>query len=277
MKICIIGLGFVGNAMYNTFNSKGLEENIDLFGYDKYKNGGIGKLEDSLNCNIIFLALPTPFNEASSSYELEAINECCTYLSEKNYNGVVVIKSTVEPNTILNLENTFENLNFIHNPEFLTARTAVEDFSNQKHIVLGKGFKCSNQKFKQVKDFYLKYFPDAKISESTCLESECMKIFSNCFYAVKVQFFTELYLICQKNSCDYNKIKMMMLDNKWINPMHTNIPGPDGCISYGGMCFPKDTNALNEYMKRLETPNLILDSCIKERNILREDNINCKK
>lgn len=275
MKICVIGLGFVGNAIYTSFITKGFRENIDIFGYDKYKNGGIGNIKDCLTTDIIFLALPTPFNNSISSYELNAINECCTYFSENNYSGIIVIKSTIEPHTIIQLENTFDNLEFLHNPEFLSARTALEDFTNQKHIVLGKGLKCSIEKFDMVKNFYLKYFPNAKISECTCLESECMKIFLNCFYAVKVQFFTELYLICEKNSCDFNKIKDMMLENNWINPMHTNIPGPDGKISYGGMCFPKDTNALNEYMKRLDTPNQILESCIKERNNLRDDNDNC--
>ena len=49
----------------------------------------------------------------------------------------------------------------------------------------------------------------------------------------------------------------MMLTNNWINPSHTNIPGPDGLISYGGMCFPKDTNALNEYMKKMYFINFV--------------------
>jgi UDP-glucose 6-dehydrogenase len=75
-----------------------------------------------------------------------------------------------------------------------------------------------------------------------------MKIFCNCFYATKIQFFTEIYLLCEKTGCDYNVVKNMMLGNGWINPMHTNVPGNDGNISYGGYCFPKDTNALNEYM-----------------------------
>ena len=40
-----------------------------------------------------------------------------------------------------------------------------------------------------------------------------------------------------------------MLKNGWINPMHTTVPGPDGQLSYGGFCFPKDTNALLQFMK----------------------------
>ena len=55
--------------------------------------------------------------------------------------------------------------------------------------------------------------------------------------------------------------------------MHTNVPGSDGNISYGGLCFPKDTKALNSYMKKYNSNNLILDSSIKERDYLRNDNL----
>ena len=68
-----------------------------------------------------------------------------------------------------------------------------------------------------------------------------------------------------------------MLKNKWINPMHTNVPGTDGKLSYGGYCFPKDTNALLQYMKREETPHGVLSATIEERNEMRQDNVNIKK
>ena len=62
-----------------------------------------------------------------------------------------------------------------------------------------------------------------------------------------------------------------MLKNNWINPMHTNVPGQDGNISYGGMCFPKDTNALNSFMEKNNIPNKVLDATINERNQMRKD------
>jgi UDP-glucose 6-dehydrogenase len=98
-----------------------------------------------------------------------------------------------------------------------------------------------------------------------------MKIFCNTFYSVKVQFFTEIYELCKKNGSDYNVIRDLMLSNNWINPMHTVIPGPDGNVSYGGACFPKDSNALNQYMKKLNTPHGVLDASITERNSMRKD------
>lgn len=269
MKIGIIGLGFVGNAMYTSF----LKKNIPCITvFDKFKNNGIGKIKDVIDTDILFLALPTPFDNKINKYNYSAIEENLEILAKNNYSGVIVLKSTITPETTTFLENKYK-LGLIHNPEFLTARTAFEDFHNQKHIVLGRGNLISTEKYKLVINFYNKYYPNTKISLCSSIESESMKIFCNSFYAVKVQFFTELYQICQKNGSDFNTIKNMMLQNNWINPMHTNIPGPDGNISYGGLCFPKDTNALNQYMIENNSSNLIIENCIKERNIIRKDNL----
>lgn len=277
MIIGIVGLGFVGGAMYKSFLAKGLKENKDLYGYDKFKNGGIGSFNNMLKCNIIFLALPTLYDFQIEKYDISAIIETCKKLKKSNYKGVIIIKSTIEPETTNYLSKNFETLEFIHNPEFLTARTAYEDFHNQYHIVLGKGISCSEEKLNMIKKFYQKYYKDAEISTCSSLESESMKIFANSFYSVKIQFFTELYLLCQKTECDFNIVRNMMLKNKWINENHTIIPGPDGLVSYGGLCFPKDTNALNEYMNRLKTTNKVLNATIEERNEMRKDHLNCRQ
>ncbi len=267
MKISIIGLGFVGNAMLKSFTEKVIHDNIIIYGYDKYKE--IGNINDCIDSDILFLALPTPFDEKISAYNYDSIYEVCEELNKNKYNGLVVIKSTITPNTIDNLEQKYK-LKYVHNPEFLSAKTAYEDFNNQKHIVLGKGKYTQDDNLNILIDFYKKYYPEAKISISNSNESECMKIFCNTFYSVKIQYFNELYCLCKKLEINYDRVVELMLENKWINPMHTQVPGSDGKLSYGGMCFPKDTNALLEFMKKNESPCKVLEATIKERNEFRE-------
>lgn len=270
-KIGIAGIGFVGNGMMKSFLEKGYTAN-DLICYDKYKSTS-SRFEDLLTTDILFLALPTQYDEDKREYNKDAITETCSLLEAGNYKGTIVIKSTVEPETTENLNCTFK-LNFVHNPEFLTARTAYQDFHNQKHIVLGRASSCNEDNYKRVVDFYSSHYPDAVISESTCTESESMKIFVNCFYSVKVQFFNEIYLTCKQSGTDYTKVRDLMLKNNWINPAHTQVPGPDGQLSYGGMCFPKDTNALLKFMESKNTPSAVLEATIKERNLMRDDKVN---
>ena len=268
--ISVIGLGFVGGSMKKSFELKG----ETVIGYDKYKEN-TNSFEDCLKSNIAFLALPTIYDEDKMTYDKSAIHEVCENLEKKNYHGIVVIKSTVEPTTTEGLAKKYK-LKFVHNPEFLTAATAFEDFHNQSHIVLGKSKNIEDNDLDKLEVFYKKNYPDAEISRCTCTESESMKSFVNCFYSVKIQFFNELYLLCQKMDCNYNNVKDLMLKNKWINPMHTDVPGTDGKLSYGGYCFPKDTNALAQHMKREGVTCKVLEGTIQERNEMRNDNVNVK-
>jgi len=267
MKISIIGIGFVGSAMLNTFINKRML-NEEIFIYDKYLN--LGNKQDINKGELIFLALPTPFDSITKKYNIDAIHEILEYIHDINSDNIVVIKSTVLPGTCEELA-TLYNLKIVHNPEFLSAKTASKDFENTNHIVIGRTSKITDKDLNKIKNFYMDYFPDAKYNISTSCESELMKLSCNSFYAIKIEFFTELFLLSNKLNCSFNKIRDMMLDNNWINKHHTNVPGNNNEISYGGMCFPKDTNALNEFMIKQKTPNKVLDATIKERNLLRND------
>ena len=265
MNISIIGLGFVGNAMYKTFEKKNIN---NVIVYDKFKDGGIGNLNECLDSDIMFLSLPTTYDIKLRKYDLDPINETLIFLKYNNYNGLVVIKSTVTPGTTNNLSKMFNSLNLCHNPEFLSAKTAYEDFLNQKHIVLGKSNNCNN--FNLLENFYMRYWPDAKISICSSDESEAVKLGCNCFYAVKIQFFNELFLMCSEGKYDFDRVRDIMLKNKWINPMHTRVPGRNNELSYGGNCFPKDTNALLHFMKRNNSKHEVLEAVINERNSMRK-------
>ena len=266
MIVGIVGLGFVGSAMYKSFELKG----VSLIGYDKYKNGGISSLESILKCDMVFLCLPTLFNEDTKEYDKSAIYEVCEGLVNNNYKGIVVLKSTVEPETLNNLSETYK-LKLIHNPEFLTARTAFEDFHSQKHIVLGRGNNCSLQDMNILKQFYESNYPEAEISLCSSIESESMKIMCNSFYASKIMIFNEYAALCKNNGANFEKVRDLMLKNKWINPMHTIVPGTDGKLGYGGACFPKDTSALREYMSQNGSINNVLSSVIEENTLVRNE------
>lgn len=272
-KIGIIGIGFVGKAIYNSLSQQKTINNI--YRYDKYDQ--YDPIENILDCDIVFLSLPTVYDIEKCSYDLDPIHENMSYLNSKLFKGIIVNKSTVLPGTTEQLSSQYPNLNIVHNPEFLTARTASYDFHNQTHIVLGVTTNCNIDLFQALCTFYNTNYPNADISICTSTESECMKIFCNSFYSVKIQFFNELYLLSNKIGVSYDNIRDMMVKNGWINKMHTNVPGPDGLLSYGGLCFPKDTSALLSFMESNNTMSKVLEATINERNIMRNDNDNIKK
>jgi len=264
LTIGIIGIGFVGDALLSSFENKGIKVNP----YDKYK--GIGSFETALSSNMIFLALPTLYKDELEAYDKTALHEVSKNLQEANFKGLVIIKSTVEPGTTESLADKYK-LKYVHNPEFLTARTARADFENQSHIVLGRSSRVSEEEMQVLVDFYSWYYPKATMSTCLATESESMKIMVNTFYSVKVQIFNEFYLYCKEKEIDYEVVKNLMLKNGWINPMHTTVPGPDGQLSYGGACFPKDTSALLADMRRIGSSCQVLAATKKERDEMRSD------
>lgn len=255
MEIGICGYGIVGEAIGEYFKNRII--------YDKYKK--IGDLNDLLRCNIIYLALPT--NENKGSYDMSEIEEICEKLKEKNYKGNIILKSTVEPNTTEYLSEKYD-LSISHNPEFLSEKTAINDYKNQDHIVIGFTMKSKKE---LIQDFFIKSFPNCKnFTFCTSKESELMKLVVNGFYATKIQYFTEIFLLCNHYSINYETIREMILKNGWINPMHTVIPGHDNKLSYGGKCLPKDISVLNNILKNNNIPHGVIDIVINENKLLRQ-------
>ena len=260
----VIGLGVVGNSIYKVLQKK----NVNVSGYDKYNNrGNVSNLKDILNTNLVFLCLPTEYDDFQKKYNTTALDEILTFLSTNNYMGFILIKSTVEPMTCIKYHSLYKNLNIIHNPEFISAATAETDFEMQQYTLLGKTY--ADQNIDDIVKFYKNLFININVITSNSTETEIAKIAANSFYATKIQYFNEIYELCNTIDCSYNNVRNMMLENNWINKMHTDVPGSDGKISYGGMCFPKDTNALCQYMKRNNINNKVLTATIEENKIMR--------
>ena len=270
MIVGIVGLGFVGSAMKKSF----LEKNITTVVYDKYKDNGIGTIDNVIPSNILFICLPSLYDNVNQCYDTSSIDEVFDILSHKMYSGIVVIKSTLEVNKTNELSNKYKNLRICHNPEFLSAISAYKDFHNQKHIVLGLGINITDIDEEILKTFYNTNYPNADISISTSSESESMKLMCNSFYASKIAIFNEYYLFGKKLNLDYSRIRELMIKNNWINPMHTLVPGTDGFLGFGGACLPKDTKAIISQMDKYNSPNSILKSIIKENEHIRDSKNN---
>jgi nucleotide sugar dehydrogenase len=264
MKIGICGYGFVGNAVTAFFT----EKNYNVTIYDKYKN--INSFEMLLDTDILFICLPTNYDNSIKSYNMMEIDKTLELLNKNNYKGIAVIKSTILPNYCHNMNDKYPNLSIVANPEFLSAKTAIEDFRNQKHVVLGYTV-YSKDSIIKLEEMYIELLGAVVITVVDANEAALIKLGCNSFYATKIQYFTELYMLCNKLGVSYENVKNGMLENGWINKNHTDVPGSDGKVSFGGMCFPKDIKALSSYMEEEESINGVLKGVIEERDILRDD------
>jgi nucleotide sugar dehydrogenase len=234
----IIGNGFVGDAIRHTFEQKTF---ITVRTYDIDPTRSFNSLPETLQSDVIFICVPTPTNldtnESDISYIMKVIDEIPT-----SYKGAIVLKSTILPGTCENISSKRPDLNIVFSPEFLTERTARYDFANPSRIILGYGSNC-DYKDDIVYDLFYKCFPSVYTICTDWMTAEFIKYFCNCFYAVKVSLMNEFHQIAEGTGANWNAAIDGLLSSGWVNPMHTQVPGPDGNRGFGGKCFPKDINA----------------------------------
>lgn len=262
MKIGIVGQGFVGNAVYQKFKNY-----YEVLTYDLNENKSNSSKREVYDCEYVFLCLPTPMSEDGSCYVgyLEDVLNELNLIGDKK---TVVIKSTVIPGTTKRFNSFYSNLSVVFNPEFLTERNAVEDYNNQKRIILG-GPRPSTTILRQI---FSKVFPTADIVKTDETHAEMVKYLTNTFLATKVSFANEMYQICNKLDIDYDKVVEYSVYDERLGNSHWSVPGPDNDLGYGGHCFPKDVKALIHLAEdKLGLYSTMLRATDKKNNVVRKN------
>lgn len=236
-SVGIIGQGFVGGALKHVFSKY-----YKVYTYDKaHANLSTHKNIENLSraCELIFVCVPTPMKE-DGSCDVSIVEDVVQKACSTGRQNIVVIKSTVPPNTTKALQSLCQDSQIVFNPEFLLERNAEEDFERTKRVILG-GPRPATTRLKQ---FYSRVFPGADIIKTDSTVAEMVKYLTNSFLAVKVSFANEIYNICESLNVDYDKVVEYSLYDERLGQSHWAVPGPDGHYGFGGSCFPKDINAL---------------------------------
>jgi nucleotide sugar dehydrogenase len=266
MKIGIIGNGFVGKATYQLKC-----EDIEILAYDinpelcQPKNL---QFDDLNQCEILFISVPTPMNKDGSCY-LGIIEKVLNNLEKINYNGFIVLRSTVPVGTSDMLKCYFM-------PEFLTEKNYIEDFINNKDWIFGL-FESDNNNNENFISIIKKLFELALKNERikynnfhflTNKEAEMVKMFRNCFLATKVSFCNEVYQYCTALNINYENVRSVAANDDRILHSHTSVPGHDGKKGFGGTCFPKDSSSLKYEMTKSGMKPYIMEAIIDRNEIV---------
>ena len=222
MKVGFYGYGFVGQAMHSIcYNNESVIYDLKpKYNENKYM---------LLDTDIIFICLPTP-NDGFRQ-DASAVKEALKWLKTKNYYGVVVIKSTVLHENIIEFT---EHLNICYNPEFLNQNTSIDDAKKQECIILGGDIDIT----KAVEAFYNNHTTvNANFEFMTIKEASDFKYTRNLYGAYKVLFWEFI------QDTTGNARKMADLYSKMEYQSEMNQVGMDGFRGFGGACFPKDTKA----------------------------------
>ena len=273
LKICVVGLGFVGLTASTIIASKGLdvigvETNSEK--YEMIKQGkspffepkieqfltsNLGKTfhisnnlkESFLKSDILFVCVGTP-SQKDGSANLSFINQVCIEIGQslRNENSfkVIIIKSTIPPLTCKNvvkpiLEEESKNqvgkdFGLCMNPEFLREGSAIDDMLHPHLVVIGSDDDQTKQKMRKFYEMVYDSMPE--YLETTWENAELIKYANNAFLATKISFINSVANVCSKiKGADVEIIAKAIGTDPRIGPLFLKA-GP----GFGGSCFPKD-------------------------------------
>ena len=239
-KVGVIGNGFVGESQAYAFSPIA---DVKIFDINPVK--ATHTLLEVLSQDFIFVALPTPMKEngeQDNSYIENFFNNIGLY----NTNAIFILKSTVLPGTTKQLIDK-HNFNIVFCPEFLTEKTAKLDMLTQSRIVIGG----DTQHTEKVLELFKARFGQKHYILTDTTTAEFIKYMANTFLAVKVSVVNEFYRMSKVLGANWNDALEGFVSDPRIGNSHTNVPGHDGKLGFGGTCFPKDINALITMGKEL--------------------------
>jgi UDPglucose 6-dehydrogenase len=255
MKLIVAGYGFVGKAVVNA-----LETKHDMIIVDpKYTDT---KISDHLDAEGLIICVDTPALDSGADDSSNIAN----VLDNTPIHIPVLIKSTVTPATIKALKDIYSEHWLCYSPEFLRAKTANQDFLNQKYMIIGGDDpECYWQ------TLFQESLPNCRmVFKCTDEESMLVKYASNGFLALKTSYFNHINDICLNTGMDFDVVRQLIAQDPRIGSDHTMVPGPDGSRGWGGHCFPKDTSALIKWAEAVNAPIGTLEKAVEYNHNIRK-------
>lgn len=297
--INIIGYGYVGGAMghlcklnnirYNVYDT--LPKDTTYYFSDLKEMVINSECSSSDKLNVYFVCVPTPskdngnkddrHGDCDTSIVLSVIDKLNQYVTKKS---VVILKSTVTPGTSssINEQINNEHLKFIFCPEFLREVSFLDDIANADFVLLGTGSGDSNidnHTKMQLTNVFIDMYnhkntdgPKIDVIFENYTICEMFKYTVNVFLATKVWYFNEIYQICDSLGVEYENLRNLFKLEARIGESHTQVPGPDGKMGFGGKCLVKETKGMARLQERLGLSNHILrDILIRNKELRNKD------
>lgn len=245
------------------------EPHLDVIFERNIKQGRLSFTTDLLEAvnasDIIFLALPTPPGEDGSadlSYILGVADQLGKIMTGYK---IIIDKSTVPVGTAdLVREAVAKNFkgefDVVSNPEFLREGFAVDDFMKPDRVVIGTRSERARRELEELYKPYTRQgnpilFMDERSAEVT-------KYAANSFLAMKISFMNEMANLCELVGADVDSVRLGIGSDDRIGKRFL-FPG----IGYGGSCFPKDVQALEQTSRQYGYDFKILKSVMDVNDI----------
>ncbi|MDP1708086.1 MAG: UDP-glucose/GDP-mannose dehydrogenase family protein [Gammaproteobacteria bacterium] len=200
-----------------------------------------------------FIAVGTPPDEDGSADLRHVLAVARSIGQHMNESRIIVDKSTVPVGTAdlvrteiqAQLQQRGIRIEFdvVSNPEFLKEGAAIEDFMKPDRIIIGADNARAADSLRTL------YAPFNRNHERVMVmdvrSAELTKYAANAMLATKISFMNELANIAERVGADIEQVRLGIGSDPRIG-YHFIYPG----CGYGGSCFPKDVQALEQTAKQ---------------------------
>lgn len=206
--------------------------------------------------DIIFVMVQTPNSGSDRYYDHNILSNVLMKINEQKVeNKHIIIGCTVMPKYIQEvgefLLSDCKNCTLNYNPEFIAQGEIINGFLNPDIVLIGTKSEELGEKLREIYSKFLK--TDPKYCIISLLEAEITKITINGFITTKLSFANMISDVCDCVGADKNKVLYSVgsdsrIGNKYFTPGY----------SFGGPCFPRDTKALAQFVKKSWINNELL-------------------
>lgn len=221
MKHLIIGVGTVGDATGYVLEQFG--EDVSYRDIDLKKTKG-RKLSD-------YQARYDVYWVCTAEWDVEKVLEFLKYIDR-----IVVVRSTVSPTFIDEMQEKYHLKYIAHIPEFLREKYARKDAENPERIIVGTySYDVAGKLAPLLQCF------NVPIEFVNPTESALIKLMSNAYLAAQISYWNEMKRICKQYKVvrPETVVRGCIRDSR-ISKYGTNLrKGP-----FAGACLPKDLNTL---------------------------------
>jgi nucleotide sugar dehydrogenase len=261
-KIGFVGQGWIGKHYADDFENRGYE--VVRYALEAQY---IGNKDQIKNCDIVFIAVPTPTTE--NGFDISYVEDALTNIGE---GAIAVIKSTIELGTTERLQEKFPHITVVHSPEFLVEKTAAHDAAHPKRNIVG--IPIDNPEYKAKAQQVLSVLPDAPyVHVMKSRDAELVKYAGNCFLYTKVIYMNLLYELVDATGGDWKQVREALIHDPRIGLSHTE-PVHQSGRGAGGHCFIKDFEAFramyDEYVKNGKGSDVLRAEAEKNIDLLLE-------
>lgn len=257
VRVGIIGYGVIGTATASVFP--------DVAIYDPLK--GYADPEPLHDCEVIFVCVPTPtgYNQQDLSIVQRSLTQISPTLQAEQ---VVAIRSTVLPGATQRLQQDNPQLILAANPEFLRSHRAMDDMREPFRIVIGANHPRARRLLIEAYRDSLVVDVRRRLILTDTTTAELIKYAANCYLAMKISYFNEMYDICQAFTADYETLRTALGMDPRIAPGEETLINPRS-RGFDDECLPKDLEAFITFLQHRGFPATMFQGTAEVNNQVR--------